>query len=259
MPFQSQRAALELSDETRARLESISRSRSEAVHRVERAQMMLSYADGSTLSSIARSLHTNRPKVERCIDKALQLGALAALADAPRSGRPAQIPAEARVWVVSLACQKPKDLGHPEELWTTRLLAEHVHANCHAAGHSSLARLGRGTVSKILASQSLRPHKITYYLERRDKDFDQKMAQVLFIYNRWSNQQSDGAADQGNPASHQGGRRLSGRQLGGHAGRGSAPARGLDQMGHTALSGHETLAGNGFANFNRLNRISHHP
>lgn len=184
MPFQSRRAALELSDKTRAELESISRSRSQAAQRVERAKMMLNYAGGTTISSIARSLHTNRAKVERCIEKALQLGALAALADVPRSGRPAEIPAAARAWVVSLACQKPKDLGYPEELWTTRLLAEHIHAHCHGAGHPSLARLSRGTVSKILASQPVRPHKIAYYLERRDRDFDQKMAQVLFIYKQ---------------------------------------------------------------------------
>jgi len=184
MPFQSQRATLDLSDDTRATLELISRSRSEPVHRVERAKMMLSYAAGSTISSIARSLNTHRPKVERCIDKALQLGPLTALADVPRTGRPAEIPADARAWVVSLACQKPKDLGYPEELWTMRLLAEHIHAQCHAAGHPSLAKLGRGTVSKILSSQPVRPHKITYYLERRDPEFDQKMAQVLFIYKQ---------------------------------------------------------------------------
>lgn len=184
MPFQSHRAALELSDEVRVTLESISRSRSEPAHRVERAKMMLSYAAGATISSIARALHTNRPKVERCIDKALQLGPLTALADVPRSGRPAEIPADARAWVVSVACQKPQELGYPEELWTVRLLAEHLRTHCKAAGHPSLAKLAPGTVSKILSSQPVRPHKITYYLERRDPDFDQKMAQVLFIYKQ---------------------------------------------------------------------------
>lgn len=175
---------LALSDDTRASLETISRSRTESAHRVERAKMLLSYDAGSTISAIARSLHTNRPKVERCIDKALQLGAMTALEDVPRRGRPPDIPPEARAWVVSLACQKPKDLGYPEELWTTRLLASHVREHCEAAGHPSLARLARGTVSKILSQQDLRPHKISYYLERRDPDFDEKMAQVLFIYKQ---------------------------------------------------------------------------
>ena len=39
-----------------------------------------------------------------------------------------------------------------------------------------------GTVSRILANQEVRPHKITYYLERRDPAFDEKMAQVLCFY-----------------------------------------------------------------------------
>ena len=182
MPFTSRRASLVLSDEVRARLEGISRSRSESAQHVERARILLSYAGGQTVSAIARALGTNRPKVERCVDKGLQLGALAALGDLPRKGRPGTISSEARAWVVSLACVKPKALGYPEELWTTRLLASHVRAHCEQAGHPSLAKLARGTVSKILAGHRLRPHKIEYYLEKRDPEFDTKMAQVLVVY-----------------------------------------------------------------------------
>ncbi len=184
MPFQSQRASLELGDDTFATLDSISRSRTEPAHRVERSKIILRYAAGVTISAIARSLNTNRPKVERCIDKALQLGAVAALSDVPRKGRPPEIDEEARAWVISLACQKPNDLGYPEELWTTRLLAKHARNHCCAAGHACLAKLARGTVSKILSSHDIRPHKISYYLERRDPDFDQKMAQVLLVYKQ---------------------------------------------------------------------------
>ena len=182
MPFTSRRASLVLSDEVRARLEGISRSRSESAQHVERARILLGYAGGQTVSAIARALSTNRPKVERCVDKGLQLGALAALGDLPRKGRPGTISSEARAWVVSLACVKPKALGYPEELWTTRLLASHVRAHCEQAGHPSLAKLARGTVSKILAGHRLRPHKIEYYLEKRDPEFDTKMAQVLVVY-----------------------------------------------------------------------------
>ena len=42
--------------------------------------------------------------------------------------------------------------------------------------------LGRGTVSKLLTGAELRPHKIEYYLERRDPEFDTKMAQILMVY-----------------------------------------------------------------------------
>jgi len=182
MPAHSRRPALHLSDEVRDELTALSRSRTASAARVERAQMMLDYAAGVTVAAIARRLHTNRPKVERCLDKALQFGPLAALEDLPRSGKPPKITPQARAWVVELACQKPKDLGYPHELWTTDLLAGHVRQHCQQAGHPSLGRLARGTVSKILNSRPIKPHKITYYLERRDPEFEPKMAQVLLIY-----------------------------------------------------------------------------
>jgi transposase len=83
---------------------------------------------------------------------------------------------------MSLACQKPKDLGYSYEFWTTRLLASHVRSHCVEAGHPSLLKLSRGTVSKIVSKSKIRPHKIAYYLERRDPEFEKKMAQVLCVY-----------------------------------------------------------------------------
>jgi len=61
--------------------------------------------------------------VQRCVERALAYGPMAALDDRPRPGREATITAEAKAWVVDLACRKAKELGYPHELWTTRLLA----------------------------------------------------------------------------------------------------------------------------------------
>jgi transposase len=163
-------------------LTALSQSRSEPAGRVQRASILLRYHAGDTVSAIARTLGTNRPRVERCVSKALDLGVAQALADLPGRGRHPAMTAEARAWVASLACQKPKDLGYAQELWTTRLLAKHVRKHCEAAGHPSLAKLGRGTVSKILSANQVHPHKIQYYLERRDPEFDTKMVQVLHVY-----------------------------------------------------------------------------
>jgi transposase len=182
MPFQRTRARLVLTAEVESRLSRLAHSRTESAQQVERAQILLAYAAGESISAIARRLGTNRPKIERCVDKALQIGPLAALADLPGRGKPAAITSEARAWLVSLACQKPKDVGYAAELWTTRLLASHVRQHCTAQGHPSLQRLARGTVSKILRHSQVRPHKISYYLERRDPDFEAKMAQVLYVY-----------------------------------------------------------------------------
>ena len=150
VPFQSRRARLVIEDDLSGILDRIARSRSESAQRVERARILLAYAGGQTVSAIARDLGTNRPKVERCVDKGLQLGPLAALGDLPRPGRPAQIPAAARAWVESLADTAPGDWGYSEKRWTHRLLARHVREHCAQAGHPRLARLASGTVSKIL-------------------------------------------------------------------------------------------------------------
>ena len=184
MPFVSKRPKLKLTEEDGAWLQPLSQSRSEAAGRVQRAQILLRYHTGETVSTIATALRTHRPRVERCIAKALELGVRSALQDLPGRGPRPALSAEARAWVVALACQKPKELGYAQELWTTRLLAKHVRKHSSGAGHPSLQRLSRGTVSKILRAQAVQPHKIRYYLEQRDPDFETKMKQVLHVYRQ---------------------------------------------------------------------------
>ena len=50
------------------------------------------------------------------------------------------------------------------------------------AGHDCLAHLVQGTVCKILGQEDIKPHKVRYYLERRDAEFERKMAEVLCVY-----------------------------------------------------------------------------
>jgi hypothetical protein len=66
------------------------------------------------------------------------------------------------------------------------LLLVHGNAREHrpAAGHECLANLVQGTVCKILGQEEIKPHKVRYYLERRDAEFEQKMAEVLCVYRR---------------------------------------------------------------------------
>jgi transposase len=182
MPFQSKRAPLPLNKEEREELLTISRSRTGSRQLSERASILLRYADGESISSISRALHTTRPLIERCINKALQFGVMGSLKDMPGRGRKRSITDEDLAWLIELACQKPKDLGYPHELWTMDLLAKHVRKHCVEAGHSSLNKLARGTVSKLLSKQEVRPHKIKYYLERRDPEFERKKAEVLCVY-----------------------------------------------------------------------------
>ncbi|GAC44027.1 transposase and inactivated derivative, partial [Paenibacillus popilliae ATCC 14706] len=91
---------------------------------------------------------------------------------------------EAKAWVISLACQKPKDLGYSYEIWTQRLLAQHVRNHAVTEGHDCLSRMSPSSVSRLLAAQDLQPHKVRYDLERRDPEFDAKRTEVLCVYQQ---------------------------------------------------------------------------
>ncbi len=173
---------LRISDDEVAWLGSIARSRSEAACRVERARMLLRYRDDPSFFAVGRALGVHHQTVQRCVDRALRHGVAAALDDSPRPGREPEITDEARAWLVDLACRKAKDLGYPHELWTTRLLARHAREHAPAAGHPCFAKLAQGTVCKLLDQHAVKPHKLRYYLERRDPDFERKMAEVLCVY-----------------------------------------------------------------------------
>src|SRR5205807_3772135 len=111
-------------------------------------------------------------------------GPMAALDDRPHPGKEPTITLEAKTWLMSLACRKAKELGYPHELWTTRLLARHAREHGPAEGHACLANLAQGTVCKILDQDEVKPHKVRYYLERRDPEFAEKMAEVLCVYRQ---------------------------------------------------------------------------
>ena len=57
-----------------------------------------------------------------------------------------------------------------------------MRAHAAAAGRRCLGNIAQGTVCKILARHQVKPHKVRYYLERRDAAFETKMADVLCVY-----------------------------------------------------------------------------
>ena len=185
---------LTIGEEDVTKLVTIARSRTEPAIRVERARMLLAYRDDPSFFAVGRALGVHHQTVQRCVERAVAFGPLAALDDSLRPGKEATITPEAKAWLVSLACQKAKDLGYPHELWTTRLLARHAREHGPSAGHACLANLAQGTVCKILAAQAIKPHKVRYYLERRDPEFEAKMAQILCVYKEVEILKAAGAA-----------------------------------------------------------------
>ena len=182
MARKSERPSLVLTQEQRTTLEELAASRVASMREVERAKVMLGYADGVSITELQRRLGFSRPMIYRCVDKALAAGIQMGLKDKYHRPREPEISDEAKAWVVSTACTKPKDHGLASELWSISALARFVGENAQAAGFPRLASPGKSTVWRILNDNDIKPHKIRYYLEKRDPEFDRKMQEVLMVY-----------------------------------------------------------------------------
>jgi transposase len=177
------RAALILSDEQRSMLSQLAGSRTAPRRETERAAVLLAYADGKLPTEIQRTLGVSKPTIYKCIDKALAAGIETGLKDRYHRPYEPQISEAAKAWVVDLACRKPKDLGLAAEMWTLAALAQYVTAHAEQAGHARLARSGKITVWRILQTHELKPHRVRYYLEQRDTQFERRMTEVLMVYH----------------------------------------------------------------------------
>ena len=182
MARKSGRAALTLAPEQRKTLEELASSRTAPAREVERAKVLLGYAAGTSITELQRQLGFSRPMIYRCVDKALAAGVQMGLKDKYHRPHAPEITDAAKAWVVSVACTKPKDHGLAAELWTISALASFVSEGARAAGFDRLANAGKSTVWRILNENDIKPHKIRYYLEKRDPEFDRKMQEVLMVY-----------------------------------------------------------------------------
>ena len=197
MAGKSKRSKLLLTNVEVKELQQLAQSRTAPSREVQRAQIVCRYHSGETITEIARALRMTRKSVGKWIARGLALGVKAALKDTYHRPRPPVITEEAKVWVVHLACSKPKELGYAAELWTRKSLAQHVRQHAAEAGHPSLTRAAKATVHRILAAQPLRPEKVTYYLEHRDPDFEAKMREVLLVYQEVALQGGTPSAKEG--------------------------------------------------------------
>ena len=96
-----------MSEEDLAALGAIARSRTESASRVDRARMLLAYREDGSFFAVGRAVGAHHQTVQRCVERAQACGPLAALEDRPRPGREAMITADAKAWVVDLACRRP--------------------------------------------------------------------------------------------------------------------------------------------------------
>lgn len=177
-------SSIKLSNEEREYLELQTRARTIQAQTVARARILLLRADGVSIDAIADKVDLNRCSVMLCLKKFKEGGIENALFDAPGRGRNAEITDEEKAWIINIACQKPIDFGYAAETWTYAKLTSHINKTAEAAGYTRLSTIHKSTVNTILDEADIKPHKITYYCENRDPDFDSKMHNVLLVYKQ---------------------------------------------------------------------------
>lgn len=177
-------SSIELSKEEREYLELQTRARTIPAQTVTRARILLLRADAVSIDAIADKVGLNRCSVMLCLKKFKEGGIENALFDAPGRGRNAEITDKEKAWIINIACQKPIDFGYATETWTYAKLTSHINKTAEAAGYTRLSTIHKSTVNTILAEADIKPHKITYYCENRDPDFDSKMHNVLLVYKQ---------------------------------------------------------------------------
>ena len=177
-------SSIELSNEEREYLELQTRARTIQAQTVTRARILLLRADAISIDAIADKVGLNRCSVMLCLKKFKEGGIENALFDAPGRGRNAEITNEEKAWIINIACQKPVDFGYAAETWTYARLTSHINKTAEAAGYTRLSTIHKSTVNTILDAADIKPHKITYYCENRDPDFDSKMHNVLLVYKQ---------------------------------------------------------------------------
>jgi transposase len=155
-----------LSSEERMQLDQWSRGRSLPLRLVQRAQIVLLAAAGRQNQDIAKELEISRPTVQLWRERFLALRLAGLERDAPRPGRVPRVPmARVRAVVDATLYTVPPNATH----WSTRSMAA-------AQG------LSAATVRRIWRQHNLKPHLIETFKLSRDKQFAEKLYDVVGLY-----------------------------------------------------------------------------
>src|ERR1700737_517161 len=115
MAGKSRRSKLVLSNEDRAELEQLSRSRTLPHREAQRAAIILGYYGGESIASIGRRLGMTRLSVSKWVAKALAVGSMSALKDSYHRPKDPTIGDDAKAGVGHLAGRNPKNRGSRAE------------------------------------------------------------------------------------------------------------------------------------------------
>src|SRR5438270_3168055 len=171
-------------------LDEFSRSRSEPLFLSQRSTIILLAFAGLLNEEIAPQVDLERHQVGiwrarwaaafdllvlvECLEgpTALRNAIRRLLADAPRPGSPGKFTAEQLAQIFATACEDPEKSGLPFTHWTHAELAKEVMKRGIVAS-ISVRHLGR-----LLDEADLKPHRIRYWLNAKEKDDPNFLPQV---------------------------------------------------------------------------------
>jgi len=157
---------IQLLPEERSKLSSWAHSKSLPLRVIQRSQIITMAADGITSQDIAERLGISRPTVQLWRERFLALRITGLEKDAPRPGRLPSIPEKkVRTIVEATLHTKPPAATH----WSTRTMAK-------AQGVSE------ATVRRIWKQYNLKPHLVKTFKLSRDKQFLEKLTDVVGLY-----------------------------------------------------------------------------
>ena len=122
---EASRAGRAVGPAQRAEVEQQLRRRDLSPRQRERLEMVKAVGLGQELASIARWSGRSERTVGRWLGRFAR-GGVAALADAPRSGRPCQADAAYRQAVAEALATTPRAVGLPSDVWTSERLSAYL-------------------------------------------------------------------------------------------------------------------------------------
>ncbi len=173
-----------LSDDDRILLEKITKTRTIQLQTAQRARILLLKAEGLSNDSIAERVDLDRKSIMFCIKKYLEGGVENALFDASGRGRNAEITDDEKAWIISIANEKPRNLGYSNLKWTMKSLTKYINNNAEYANFMRLSTISPSSVQKVLNEAGINLKNIQYCCKIQNSELDQKPHVVLLVYKQ---------------------------------------------------------------------------
>lgn len=156
-----------LTDEEKAALEKLTRSRTAATRDIERARIILFASQGKTAPAIARELDLTEETVRIWLRRFNKNGT-DGLSDLPRSGHPVIYTREHVAEIIATALCDPQQLGQPFACWTLDRLERYLN-------EEKKISIKRSRINELLIAEGLRWRtQETWFGERVDPEFAKK-------------------------------------------------------------------------------------